>query len=139
MSEEEYTRDEFGEINIVIGKYERGSFGEICVQLGNFHTRKFEGEAWTRELKISKNITDLIEDKDIVEIQYYSKRRGRRVTRIFEVKKIGKQLVFLNHRCSFIYDLSENKWIDGKGFNPKIKAILTKEQYEANCYRLEEK
>jgi hypothetical protein len=88
--------------------------------------------------KHSKNIIDLIEDKEIVEIEYYVKRRAKRITRVFEVEKIDNKLVFLNHRCSFMYDLSENKWIDGKGYNPKIKTILTHEQFEQNAYRLEE-
>ena len=64
----EYARDDFGNLFVVIGKYERGQFGEICVQLGDFKTKEFAGEQWERHLKIG-NIIDLIKVGDVLRIK----------------------------------------------------------------------
>ncbi len=116
----EYARDEFGEISIVLNKYVRGAFGEICIQLGDFYTREFTGERWEREVKTSKNIIDLIEVNDIIG------------TKLPAFKEIYYEHIWSDEYLKYIKDyLNEKKLI--------LIQILTHEQYEQNCYRLEEK
>lgn len=71
------------------------------------------------DLKHSKNIIDLIEVGDVLEIY-------------FPIKKITKK-VFVDEyfKDSLILDGIIQKRIN-------LKKILTKEQYNQNCYRLEE-
>lgn len=87
-------------------------------------------------VKHSKNIIDLVEEDDIVILEYYVQKYRQRITRKFEVGIIYGKIYFDNRHCSFWYDLENKKWGNGKGFNPKIKSILTKEQYEKNSYKL---
>lgn len=87
--------------------------------------------------KHSKNIMELLEDKDLASLEYYIAKYRKRITRIFYISKINNIIKFENLNCDFMYDLDKNKWINGKGYNIKMKTILTKEQNERNCYRLE--
>ena len=90
-------------------------------------------------LKHSKNIIDLIEDEDIVILEYYVSKCGKRIQRKFEPSNLlNKKIYFDNRHCSFCYDLENKKWIDGKGFNPKIKSVVTKELFKDIEYILEE-
>lgn len=99
----------------------------------------------TKEIHINKpyivnhafNIINLIEDKDLATLEYYIAKYRKRITRIFDISKINNIIKFENLHCDFMYDLDKNKWINGKGYNVKIKTILTKEQYQANCYTVE--
>lgn len=88
----------------------------------------------------SKNIIELLEDNDIVTLEYYVAKYRIRITRIFEISKVLKLncIKFNNVNCDFSYNVEENKWINGKGYNVKIKTILTKEQFEQNCYKVKE-
>jgi hypothetical protein len=113
----EYARDEFGEISIVLNKYVRGAFGEICIQLGDFYTREFTGECWKREVKISKNIIDLIEVGDFVN---------------------GFPVVEPVYNGNVWFGVDEGYEQFKRAFGD-IKTILTHEQFEQNAYRLEEK
>lgn len=87
-------------------------------------------------LKASHNIIELIEEKDLVEIEYFSLRYEERVTRLFEVtfKKAG-HINLDNAKCQFM--LLNNDWSDNdKDFEPIIKSIVTKEQFESMSYKL---
>ena len=113
----EYARDDFGNLFVVIGKYERGQFGEICVQLGDFKTKEFAGEQWERHLKIGKLI-DLIQCGDYV--------NGILVT--------GKESTLL---------WTEIKGIDRSGYHipisqygENIKSVVTKEMMESISYKV---
>lgn len=90
-------------------------------------------------LKHSFNIINLLEDKDIVILEYYVSKYRKRIQRKFEIEVFGKDIYFLNYRCSFLYNKEQQKFINGKGFNPKIKAIATKECFSRIEYKLEEK
>lgn len=89
-------------------------------------------------VKHSFNIIDLIEEGDFVKLEYYVAKYKKRITRFFEISKIdGWQFVGLeNEHCHFTYDLEKNRWLDGKGYNPKIKSIVTKQQMEAMGYEV---
>lgn len=88
--------------------------------------------------KCSKNIIELLEDNDIVTLEYYVAKYRIRITRIFEISKVLKLncIKFNNVHCDFLYNVEENKWINGRGYNVKIKKILTKEQFEQNLYKV---
>lgn len=114
----EYARDDFGNLFVVIGKYERGQFGEICVQLGDFKTKEFAGEQWERNIKIG-NLIDLIECGDYV--------NGKQVSNVDKVDN-----------TNFI------EWTDGDMYKTEIEndkfieTIVTKEQFESKSYKVKE-
>lgn len=90
-------------------------------------------------LKHSKNIYDLIEHEDIVILEYYVQKYGKRIQRKFDVIKYDDEgLYFENAFNNFIYKKAEKGFINGKWYNPKIKLILTHEQYEQNSYKIGE-
>ena len=87
-------------------------------------------------IKTSHNIIDLIEEKDLLEIEYFSLRYEKRVTRLFEVTyKEGRFINLDNAKCQFM--LIDNDWTDNdKELEPIIKSIVTKEMYSSVEYRL---
>ena len=87
-------------------------------------------------IKASHNIIDLIEEKDLLEIEYFSLRYEKRVTRLFEVAyKEGRFINLVNAKCQFM--LIDNDWTDDdKELEPIIKSIVTKEMYSSVKYRL---
>ena len=97
----------------------------------------YQGE-YTKEnvVKASYNIIDLIEEKDLLEIEYFSLRYEKRVTRLFEVTyKEGRFINLDNAKCQFM--LIDNDWTDNdKELEPIIKSIVTKEMYSSVKYRL---
>lgn len=87
--------------------------------------------------KHSKNITDLIEENDFVEIEYYSNRYKERVSRIFEVDFINKNrdVCFENGHCRL--NMFYGEWSNqDKLLNPIIKSIVTKEQFNSIKYEV---
>lgn len=89
-------------------------------------------------LKHSFNIIDLIEDEDIIILEYKSPKWKKRILRKFEVSKIDEFIKFENLHCDFMCKIGDKKITDDICKNIKIREILTHEQYENNCYRLEE-
>ncbi len=87
-------------------------------------------------VKHSKNIFKLLEGEDITVLEYYVGKYRKRIARRFEVFKAGHLISFRNVYCDFLYDLNEQKFLDGKGFNPKIKSIVTHEQFESMKYTI---
>lgn len=98
----------------------------------------YQGE-YTKEnvIKASYNIIDLIEEKDLLEIEYFSLIYEKRVTRLFEVTyKEGRFINLNNAKCQFM--LIDNDWTDNdKELEPIIKSVVTKEQFESMKYSLE--
>lgn len=88
--------------------------------------------------KHSKNKIELLECEDIVTLEYYVSKFRKRIKRRFEVFRAGNLMSFSNIYCDFLYDLNKNKFLDGKGFNPKIKEIVTHEEFESIKYNFEE-
>ena len=88
-------------------------------------------------VKASYNIIDLIEEKDLLEIEYFSLRYKERVTRLFEVTyKEGRFINLDNAKCQFM--LIDNDWTDkDKELEPIIKSIITKEMLSSVEYRME--
>ena len=104
---------------IEVGEYVRTNYGRICKVINNdyFMPRYLECENEmlidrTNIVKHSKNIIDLIEVGDYI--------NGQKVYKITSacIYCVGKAV--------------QNK------FTINIETILTKEQYEANCYKVEE-
>lgn len=88
-------------------------------------------------VKHSKNIVDLLEDKDFARIEFYSPRYERRVTRIFEISRVEeKYITFENMHCDLF--MVDGKWGNHDArLKPIIKSILTHEQFAQMEYRLE--
>lgn len=89
-------------------------------------------------IKASYKIIDLIEEKDLLEIEYFSLRYEERVTRLFEViYKEGRFINLGNEKCQFM--LIDNDWTDkDKELEPIIKSIVTHEQMEQMAYKVGE-
>lgn len=90
-------------------------------------------------IKASFDIIDLLEEGDLVGIEYYSPQSEERVTRLFEVNcKYGKSMNLMNSHFQFLV-------LDGKfskkseEFEPVIKTIVTKEQIKQISYKVGEK
>lgn len=88
-------------------------------------------------LKHSKNIIDLVEIGDLIVLEYYVVKYKKRIMRKFEIFRNDNLISFENAHCSFLYNVEQKKWVDGSGYNVKIKQILTREQYEQNCYKVD--
>lgn len=86
--------------------------------------------------KHSFNLMDLLETKDIVALEYYVEKYAKRIIRKFEVFKCYALIKFNNIHCDFLYNLDEKKWTEEE-YDIQIKQILTHEQFETNCYKVE--
>lgn len=86
--------------------------------------------------KASFNIIDLFEEKDLVEIEFYSLRAEKRITRLFEVDfKDNKHITFANAHCQL--NIINGNWSDADTLlEPIFKSIVTKEQFENVEYRI---
>lgn len=84
----------------------------------------------------SFNILDLIEEGDLLEIEYFSRRYKERVTRLFEITYLDEKYITLdNSRCNFT--LTNKDFSKGdKKLEPIIKRILTKDQLDSVAYRI---
>lgn len=87
--------------------------------------------------KHSKNLIDLIEDEDIVILEYKSPRYKKRITRRFEVSKIDDDIMFENSHCDFLCKVGDKKITDTICKNIKIKSIVTHEQFSDIEYKVE--
>lgn len=131
---------EYNNDKIKVGEYVRTKSGHIFkldkeqLVLQGINFLKVQ---YGKIVKHSKNIIDLIECDDIVILEYYVRKYGKRISRRFEVQCLNNKVIYFDNRhCSFCYDLEERKWRDGKGNNPKIKAIVTKEQFASVEYKI---
>ena len=113
-----------------IGKYIQPDLGKSYI------TNNISFNEGANYGKYSYNIIDLIENKDLCEIEFYSLRYNERVTRLFEVEIITDTYInFKNARCEFL--LINKQWnSEDLELKPIIKTILTKEQFENNCYKI---
>ena len=85
----------------------------------------------------SENIIDLLEENDLLSIEYYSPRYEERVTRLFEVDfKYDESIVLTNSHCTFNLTNGEYSELDKK-LNPIIKSVVTKEQFNSVKYEVE--
>ena len=129
------------EDEIKVGEYVRsnlGSIGKVTkIEDGKF---LYENKCLicfiSNVVQHSKNLFKLLEGEDITVLEYYVGKYRKRIARRFEVFKVGHLISFRNVYCDFLYDLNEQKFLDGKGFNPKIKLILTHEQFDWLKYKV---
>ena len=86
---------------------------------------------------VSEDIMNLLKDDDIVELEYYVRHRGRRVCRKYIAYKLSEHVIFKNTEGvgTFTYYIKEHRWMD-KGHNPKIKRILTNEEYKRRLFEV---
>lgn len=88
-------------------------------------------------LKVSENIMDLIEENDLLSIEYYSPRYEERVTRLFEVDyRHDEYLSLKNAYCDFMLVNNEFRETD-RSLNPIIKSVVTREQFNSVKYEVE--
>lgn len=133
----EYVRTDKGKITTIIGideftEEDGTTFYETTENPGymDLHSKNI--------VKHSHNILDLTGTDDIVILEYYVAKYKQRITRRFEVFRHNNLISFNNIHCNFLYDLNKKEFVDGKGYNVKIKKILTKEQFAQNVYEMEE-
>lgn len=87
-------------------------------------------------IKSSPNIIDLIEENDLVKIEYYAPRYNKRVERIFEVEYKDKDWIrFKNSHCELC--IFHHQWSgEDSKLKPIIKSIVTCGQFESMEYKL---
>ena len=125
-----------------VGDYVRTKEGNIykIAKLG-YNNETFwsdNDDGWFEMYKSSPNIIDLIEENDLVRIEYYAPSYEERITRIFVVDfKNENDIAFENSHCNL--NIFDNKWAkhDIK-LNPVIKSIITHEQIESMEYKVKE-
>ena len=101
-------------INGIIGKVEQIGTSLFWIEDGSSYSLSDES------IKHSKNIIDLIENGDVL-----------------KVKTDENEIVYIGIDENTI-DISYKELLDEIKQSYKLLEVLTKEQYEANCYRLEE-
>lgn len=117
MEKDEYVRTYVRTTDGIIGKIENYDNGEYWI-------RHSKDDIWKCSedfiIKHSKNVIDLIENGDVL-----------------KVKTDGNEIVYIGIDENTI-DISYKELLDEIKQSYKLLEILTKEQYEANCYSLEE-
>lgn len=89
-------------------------------------------------IKGSYNIIDILEEGDLVEIEFYSPRYETRVTRLFEVEfRNADSINFANVHCQ-LYILNGCWSNEDKKLKPIFKSIVTHGQLEQMTYKVEE-
>lgn len=89
-------------------------------------------------VKHSTNIIELLEDEDVVILEYKSPKYKKRISRKFEVCRIEDSIFFENAHCYFNYKVGDRQITDTLCKNIKIKSIVTKEQFKRMEYKLKE-
>ena len=87
--------------------------------------------------KVSNNIIDLLEEGDLVIMEYTPVTPEVSITRLFEVENIiqnGSIISFSNSHINFM--IKDGKFID-KESNPIIKSIFTKEKLNSIEFKFE--
>lgn len=126
----DYVRTEISSLNIQrIGKIKE-IIGEyfIHTDIGTYDKENI--------IKSSPKIMSLIEENDLLKIEYYSLIYNERVTRLFEVDYKDKEFMTLkNAHCDFM--LRNNEFNDeDKKLKPIIKSIVTYEQFKSMEYKV---
>lgn len=104
----------------------------------DYITKDFTEEEINKMYPSSPNIIELLEENDLLKIEYYAPRYKKRLTRIFEVEyKDKKYMTLKNSHCDFMLRYNEF-YDDDKKKKPIIKKILIHEQFESGAYRVEE-
>ena len=128
---------------IEMGEYIRTKKGEIMKvtsipvkqeddDIVTYQTDKGWAELESDIVKHSKNIVDLIEIEDYV--------NGEKVVDIFDIylneenEELASKRVLTKYRKAQYTGLDLQYYL----YEEDIKSVLTHEQYERNCYRLEE-
>lgn len=139
-------------MKLEIGQFVRTKSGYICkiININDFRepNMKYGVEAnYLRDVmfignddivKASFNIIDLIEVGDLVEIEFYSPRYEKRITRLFEVDfKNNSHITFNNAHCQL--NIIDGNWSNAdKLLKPIFKSIVTREQMEQMAYKVGE-
>ena len=128
LKEGMYVRDIYGRIDKIIGF--KGALIEFEKDLmgGYIDSNDFT--------KASFDILNLIEEGDLLEIQYLSRKYVERVTDLFKV-------IHSDEKCKIFSSSPRNFRIKNNEFSgrdqmvdPRIKRIITKEQIDSVAYRI---
>jgi hypothetical protein len=121
-----YCRNEITNSWRITVEFQNGEKEEMCSDLNKYEP--------------TSNIIDLIEVGDIVELEYYVAKYRGRISRLFEIEITQDYIFFENSHCDFTYALAkcERRFVQSKGYNVKIKSILTKEQIEQHSFKVGE-
>lgn len=127
-----YVRTKDGKIAKFI-KYDEEDKEELVTDYYEYST------IWIKDVtKASHNIIEILEEKDLVEIEYYSPRYKERITRLFEVDfKHKDNITFGNTHCQL--NIFDGEWGNhDQLLEPVIKSIVTREQFEQMQYKVGE-
>ena len=94
------------------------------------------------EFRYSNNILDLLEEEDLVRIEYFSPRHNKRITRLFIVDEISNDRRFITiNNVHMHFLISENDFLgNDKKLEPTIKSFIPREKLlESECNLTEEK
>ena len=136
----DYVRTIDGYIRKIIAVNKQGTYGYLCK--GAYSVDKdYKHSLGISAKKIKKSSTDiinLIKNGDLVNIEFYSPKLNKRVTRLFEVNVIDCEMIeFVNYRCKLC--VQNGKWMpEDKLLTPLIKSILTGEQFKEKEYKIDE-
>ena len=92
--------------------------------------------------RYSNNILDLLEEEDLVRIEYFSLRHNKRITRLFIVDEISDDRHFITINNGHMHFLiSENDFLrNDKKLEPVIVSFIPREKLlESECNLKEEK
>ena len=121
-----------------IGKFEKYVFNNLILNLETCDGHEFVPE--DHFVNGSCNPIDLLEDEDMVVIEYYVAKYRQRISRVFDCtlykSKDEEIVIFENKHCDWWYNKTKKRWINAKGYNPKLKYIVTKEQFESCKYEV---
>lgn len=87
----------------------------------------------------SHNIIEVIEVGDFLKIEFFSPTYEKRVKRLFEVTYKDERIINLNNaKYGFLLFDNDFHKDDIKEFEPIVKSIITKEQFESIEYKVGE-
>ena len=101
----------------------------------SFQNGEFKTVTKNDILKHSPNLIDVLDEEDLVEIEYYAPRYKKRLKRVFEVEYTSGKGTITFYNAHMQLNVFDYEWgNNNKKYKPKIKSILTKEQYKERCY-----
>ena len=126
-------------MKLEVGKFIRTKPSGLILEVTKDILNGIKSYIGKEKYQVYDNIIDLIENKDLCEIEFYSLRYNERVTRLFEVEIITDTYInYKNARCELL--LINKQWnSEDLELKPIIKKVLTHEQFENNCFRIGDK
>lgn len=89
--------------------------------------------------KYCKTITDLLEENDMVRIEYYSPKEDKRVNQLFQVESAIGDNYYVILKNAYMNFIIKNNEFNHEELNPIIKTIIPNEKIKKIEYHLDEK